>query len=286
MRVGFDAELGAERDDRVGLPRNVLALRCDGAIRGPAVGAKVRVSRGDRLRRGGPGNLRPGAQTAMSLRAVECVGWLAAAVLIAGCAGHAGPAAPTRTESRRHVYGIVTDGDDASPVAGAMVTEPSSLFVPVSTDGNGYYTFDTAPRAYPGTSVNIAKTGYDVTYGWVAGIDDERHDFRIYRQLNVTAGSIVHVGLSDDSSLCDFDDEFRCRPVHIASATSGTLTVEMSVNDSTHPCWLLLGDARFPVHPVTRAEMPVTSGTVLTLQLLRDTPAPPVVVELRTSLSN
>jgi hypothetical protein len=35
------------------------------------------------------------------------------------------------------VYGIVADGDDASPVAGAMVTEPSGLFVPVKTDANG-----------------------------------------------------------------------------------------------------------------------------------------------------
>jgi len=231
----------------------------------------------------------------------RCFVLFAAVVAMTACgtstSGPAGPSQPSSpasvpslapATSGRHIYGVVADGDNGSPIAGAMVTAQLSSFPPAETDDNGYYDLvaTVGSGAYPANYLTIAKPGYDRTLAWASGNRDERHDFRLYRPLQATAGSTVELALNEYSSFCGYDDEFKCRVVYIAVPAGGTLVMETSASDSTGPYWLLIGDPQYPFHGVTRLETPVTASATVAVQVLHDWTAPAGVVTLRTTLSN
>jgi hypothetical protein len=186
------------------------------------------------------------------------------------------------------VFGIVTDGDDTSPIGGATVAALYSSFPSASTDGNGYFDLvaSVASGAYPVNYLTITKPGYDRTDTWVSGNRDERRDFHLYRPLNISAGVSTQVGLSDDNSLCGLDDEFRCRTVYIGIPSNGTLVMDTAANDSTGLYWLMIGDPQYPFHGVTHLETPATAGSVVIVKVLRDWSAPSGFATLRTTLAN
>jgi hypothetical protein len=232
---------------------------------------------------------------------IRCLVLFAAVVAMTACGASApGPAAPSQAasppsvpspapvSSGRHIYGVVADGDNGSPIAGATVAAQYSSFPPAVTDGNGYYDLEAARAAgaYPVNYLTIAKPGYDRTLAWASGSGDERHDFRLYRPLQTTAGSTIQLALNEYSSFCGLDDEFRCRVVYIAIPAGGTLVMETSASDSTGPYWLMIGDPQYPFHGVTHLETPVTGSATVAVQVLRDWTAPAGVVTLRTTLSN
>jgi hypothetical protein len=223
--------------------------------------------------------------------------FLATAACGGSASGVAGPSQPTvpvaapsvtPTPAGRHIYGLVTDGDDGSPIASAAVSSLYSSFPPTATDGNGY--FDLAAAVGTGSPpfnyLTITKPGYDPTYTSATGNRDERHDFHLYRPLNASAGNTTVVALSDDNSFCGLDDEFRCRAVYVAIPSTGTLVMDSSANDPTGSVWLVVGTIAYPYHSVTHLEIPVTTGSVVAAYLLRDWSAPPGIATLRTTLSN
>src|SRR5262249_24350063 len=163
------------------------------------------------------------------------------------------PAAATFEPYSRALSGRVLD-ENGLPVPNATVIafggddnsccgKPTP---PVRTDGNGVYqTIVTAlkpPFHYFGTDVSIAADGVGETEWWDAGTGDTVQDFRVFRPLSIIAGVDAHLTLDANNSLCGFDDEFRCRPIHI-SAGPGTasVTVEATSDDPANPVWLIVG---------------------------------------------
>jgi hypothetical protein len=226
--------------------------------------------------------------------------WAGVLLLMTACGGRApnqtspsptvsSPTAPTSAAAAasRHVYGVIADGDDGSPVAGASVSAVNSALPSKLTDGNGYFDLETPTGggSYPGNELVVSRAGYDGTRAWIAGNQNQRHDLRLYRPLNITAGSSTSVALSADNSSCGFDDEFQCRPVYIAAPSNGTLVMDIDPGDASGPSWLLIGNLQYPFHGVTHAEIPVTPGSTVIAQILRDWTAPPNLVTLRTTLS-
>src|SRR5262249_9322808 len=134
------------------------------------------------------------------------------------------PAPPTPTT--RQLSGFVVE-DDGHPVPGATVTvynaagfnvEPSS----VVTDGSGFYRVQ-ATTYQAGNGVVLKKRGYETTTDWVLGTQDVQQDLLLFRLITVGAGEAVHLSLAPNlgSSLCGFDDEYRCRVVHVRAPASG-----------------------------------------------------------------
>ena len=87
--------------------------------------------------------------------------------------------------------------------------------------------------------------------GWAAGTGDTTQDFRLYRIISITAGETVHSALTSDNSLCGFEEEFRCRAVHVLVPSSGTLSIpSRAVADSSNTAGV---HAENVAHAVTRA---------------------------------
>jgi Carboxypeptidase regulatory-like domain len=230
----------------------------------------------------------------------KCRGWLGVILVTTACGGRApnnasaspaiaSPTAPTSMPVvfNHHLYGVVADGDDRSPVAGASVAALNSSLRPATTDGNGYYDLEVlgAAGTYPGNELTITKPGYDGTHGWIEGNQDQRHDFRLYRPFTISAGSSANVALSSDNSSCGLDDEFQCRLVYVAVPSSGTLVLDTSSGDSGGPYWLVIGNVQYPFHGVTHVEIPVASGSTVGAQVMHDWTAPAGSTLLRTTLS-
>jgi hypothetical protein len=198
------------------------------------------------------------------------------------------PRAPLPPPTTRLLTGVVTDGDDGTPVANATVTQPFPPSSPAITDGAGSYVLSTTlATGDVGTFVFISKPGYDDTHGWADGRADGRHDFRLYRPVTVTAGESAHVAITADSSMCGFDFEYRCRLVHVRVPSSGTLILQTAADNSASPLWLLIGSdvVQYPVQAVTHLESSATAGAVVTVLIFRPwNPAPNDTGTLRTAL--
>ena len=178
------------------------------------------------------------------------------------------------------------------PVAGATMTAYGSS--PFVTDSSGsYHTSATVPPPpfhYFGTSVTIAKAGYEDTHGWAAGTGDTTQDFRLYRITSVTAGETLRLTLSSENSLCGLDDEFRCRAIHILVPSTGTLVLDTLTADPATPFWISLGgpaDVHYPHQGVTHVTRSLTGGSTVLIQIMRPwQPLPtPLEFTLRTSLA-
>ena len=183
---------------------------------------------------------------------------------------------------------MVADGDDGTPVAGAMVTQPFASTSPVMTDGNGSYALSTTLAAGDfGTPVWISKAGYDDTHGWADGRNDGRHDFRLYRPVTIDAGESARTAITGDSSMCGFDFEYRCRVVRVRIRSTGTLILQTAADNPAGPLWLLIGSdvVNYPVPAVTRLETSATAGAIVTVLIFRPwNPAPNDTGTLRTAL--
>jgi len=177
----------------------------------------------------------------------------------------------------RHLDGVITGGDDGAPISGATVTQPYSSSTPATTDVNGQYAI--AARLTGGdfgTFVWMSKPGYEDTHSFAAGSNDGRYDFKLYRPVTITAGSGIRMAITADNSMCGFDDEFRCRLLHVTTPTSGTLIVETAADNPADPLWVKLGtDVDYPVTFVTSLRVPATAGDVVTLLVFRPWSPPP-----------
>jgi hypothetical protein len=185
------------------------------------------------------------------------------------------PAPPTPTT--RQLSGFVVD-DDGRPVPGATVTvynaagfnvEPSS----VVTDGLGFYRVS-ATTYQSGNGVLLKKSGYETTTDWVLGTQDVQQDLLLFRLITVAAGEAVHLSLAPNvgSSLCGFDDEYRCRIVHVRAQASGMLRLATIGDNASIAFWIVLGDDgdwRDPTPSVTTASLSVAAGDLVTVKILR-----------------
>jgi len=181
----------------------------------------------------------------------------------------------------------VTDGDDGTPIAGATVMQPFTSATAVTTDGNGYYDLAASTRGGDfGTVVWMTRSGYDETHGW-SDISEARHDFRLYRPLAVTAGAAARVAITADNSMCGFDDEYRCRQIHVATPEAGTLVVESTTDNPADPMWLATGTdvEQYPVQTPTSLRIPATAGATVTILTFRPWAPPPTDAgTIRTAL--
>lgn len=199
-------------------------------------------------------------------------------------------ARPPAISSTRSIDGLVRDGDDSTPIPGAIVAIPYSSTPQTTSDGNGYFvTFHVIPPGYASTPVWISKAGYEETHTWVLGRDDGRSDLRLYRPRVVTAGASTRFPITSGNSTCGFDDELLCRPVQVRAPAAGTLVVETSSDNRSEPYWIHVGPpgaVEYPFRGVTRVTRPVTAGSVLTVQIMRPWVPPTTgVATVNTSLT-
>ena len=184
---------------------------------------------------------------------------------------------PSLPAVMRHLDGVITDGDAGAPISGATVTQPYSSSAAATTDVNGHYTI--AARltgADFGTFVWVSKPGYEDTHSFAGGNNDGRYDFKLYRPVTITAGTAIRMAITADNSMCGFDDEFRCRLLHVTTPTTGTLIVETAADNPADPLWVKLGtDVDYPVTFVTSLRVPATAGDVVTLLVFRPWSPPP-----------
>jgi hypothetical protein len=231
---------------------------------------------------------------------------LPALMLAAACGGDptAAPSAPTPVASNpssapqpptpvtRHLNGLVLD-ESGMPLPGARVEVFSASSSPAVTDGNGYY--DLAAMLMVsghvfGTDVTITKAGYEDTHAWVPGLDDLTQDFRLYRIMNITAGQSVHLAITPDNSLCGFEEEFRCRTLHVVAPSSGTLVLDTIADDPSTAFWIVIGDrfnVQYPFRGVIHISVSMNEQSTATVQILRPWQAPlaPQGFMLETSLT-
>src|SRR5262252_953951 len=221
----------------------------------------------------------------------RCASLLGVLITVTACGGRGPslPAAPSATTTTstvppaplpavvRHLDGVITDGDNGALISGATVTQPYSSSTPATTDVNGHYAI--AARLTGGdfgTFVWMSKPGYEDTHSFAAGSNDGRYDFKLYRPVTITAGSGIRMAITADNSMCGFDDEFRCRLLHVTTPTSGTLIVETAADNPAAPLWVKLGtDVDYPVTSVTSLRVPATAGDVVTLLVFRPWSPPP-----------
>lgn len=224
----------------------------------------------------------------------RCVSLLGVLMAVTSCGGRGSslPAAPSATTTTsttstaappslpavvRHLDGVITDGEAGVPISGATITQPYSSSTPATTDVNGQYTI--AARLTGGdfgTFVWISKPGYEDTHSFAAGSNDGRFDFKLYRPVTMTAGTAIRTAITADNSMCGFDDEFRCRLLHVTAPTTGTLIVETAADNPADPLWVKLGtDVDYPVTTVTSLRVPATAGDVVTLLVFRPWSPPP-----------
>jgi hypothetical protein len=210
------------------------------------------------------------------------------------------PAAPPFEVYSRALSGRVLD-ENGLPIPNATVIafggDGNSCcgkpMPPVSTDGNGVYqTVVTAlkpPFHYFGTDVTITADGFERTLGWDAGTGDTVQDFRLFRPLSIAAGVDTQLTLDANNSLCGLEDEFRCRPIHISAASgASSVTVETTTSDPANPVWLIVGGptaVQYPFAGKTRVSVPVVSGSVSTVQVLRPWTTAPQMFVLRTTVN-
>ena len=211
------------------------------------------------------------------------------AVTSCGGRGPSLPAAPSATTTTstvapaplpavvRHLDGVITDGDNGAPISGATVTQPYSSSTPATTDVNGHYAIAAKLTGGDfGTFVWMSKPGYEDTHSFAAGSNDGRYDFKLYRPVTIMAGTGIRMAITADNSMCGFDDEFRCRLLHVTTPTSGTLIVETAADNPADPLWVKLGtDVDYPVTFVTSLKVPATAGDVVTLLIFRPWSPPP-----------
>jgi hypothetical protein len=206
-------------------------------------------------------------------------------------ASNASPAVPPRTSVTRHLNGLVLD-ENGMPVPGARV-EMYSASPAAVTDDNGYY--DLAAMLLVsgnvfGTDMTIAKGGYEDTHSWVAGLNDVTQNFRLYRIVNIAAGQAVHLAITPDNSLCGFEEEFRCRTVHVVMPSSGTLVLDTIADDPSNAFWIVIGERfniQYPFHGVTHMSISANERSAATVQILRPWQASsaPQGFTLQTSLT-
>ena len=183
-----------------------------------------------------------------------------------------GPPAPVQT---RQISGRVLDEDGNSIEGARVVVWDGFAGVPVFTDGSG--AFQASAPVYPppfhdyGDEVLITRNGYEDTDGWVDGTTDVTQDFRLYRPLTVTVGEAVHLTLGPDNSLCGFDLEFRCRPIHIQAPTSGPVVLDTVPDDPGNAIWINLGgpyDVQYPFVGLTHNTVEVPAGSSALIQVM------------------
>jgi hypothetical protein len=148
-------------------------------------------------------------------------------------------------------------------------------FAAALTDGNGV--FEVSAPVYPppfhdyGDEVLITRNGYEDTDGWVPGSTDVTQDFLLYQPLTVTAGEAVHLTLGPDNSLCGFDLEFRCRPIHIVAPTSGIVELDIVPDDPGNVFWIIVGgpyDVTYPFVGTTHNTVVVSAGSSALIQVM------------------
>ena len=229
---------------------------------------------------------------------------LAAVLMATACGGHGDSSSVTGPSPRnlfpfvqpitRLVAGSVLDGDDATPIPGAALGLFPPSASPSMTDGNGHYSLSIASNnVSQGFFAQITKPGYEDALEFAPVGAGDRYDFRLYRPIVIQAGAAISVSISEDNALCDFvngefEDQFRCRAVHIQILSDGVLTAATSALDSTDSYFLHVGtahDLQYPFQGVTRVEQAVTAGTIVTLQIMRPwSPAPSGHVRLTTAV--
>jgi hypothetical protein len=161
---------------------------------------------------------------------------------------------------------------------------------PVFTDGSG--AFQVSAAVYPppaddyGNEVVITRNGYEATDGWVPGTTDVTQDFLLYRPLTVTAGEAVHLTIGPDNSLCGWEIEFRCRPIHIRAATSGTVVLDTVPDDPGFAFWIIVGgpyDMQYPFVGTTHNAVLVSEGSSALIQVMTGWVSAPYGFTLKTS---
>jgi hypothetical protein len=207
--------------------------------------------------------------------------------------------APTFEVYSRALSGRVLD-ENGLPISNATViafgTDANSCCpkptTPVRTDGNGeYHTVTTAfkpPFNYFGTDVTISADGFEETHGWAAGAGDTVQDFRLFRPLTIMAGAVLPLTLDSNNSLCGFEDEFRCRPIHIAAVSTSSVTVDAMSDDPANPVWLIVGgplSVSYPFVGQTSVSVLVASGSTSTIQVLRPWTTAPETFVLHTTVN-
>jgi hypothetical protein len=241
-----------------------------------------------------------------TMRRWAWIGWIGLCLTVAACGTHApgqvtGPSsqvtspptpspAPTPpAPATRLIDGVLTDGDDGTPIAGAVLAGLFLSAARFTTDGNGYFVMSAPLYAGDnGTFVSITKPGYEDTLGWADARNDGRHDFRLFRPVTIVAGDTAHFTLNNDSSLCGSEGEYRCRSLHITAPTTGTLIIDTLASDGTGPSWLVIGETQYPFRGLTHLETAVGAGSTVTVHVYHTWPPAPSVsdVAIKTTLSN
>jgi hypothetical protein len=138
-------------------------------------------------------------------------------------AAPAGPASPVAVR----VEGRVLDGDQGSPVAGAIVRADRGLSgilqsnVTVTTDGQGLFSFTAnVSSGWRELLMSVTRDGFEPSLTWVSP-DDLTADVRLVPTLVIRPGQTIEVGVFVNSAPNCFVESALCRRVIVDGLLPG-----------------------------------------------------------------
>jgi hypothetical protein len=184
------------------------------------------------------------------------------------------------------IAGAVVD-ERGVPVAGANLTiEGSSPSKTVVTDGNGAYdiTVDLWQR---GTSVTVAKMGYETSRYWVSldAAQTTSRNLKLHDIQNVDAGQSLRLGFNLDDPGCGYE-LYTCRRVRVRSSSRGTLAIAVTPDNGAVQLGLVTAGQEPGLGTRDRLSMPVVAGSETVIEIVIFSGRFPEGFTLNTSLES